>query len=407
MQVKGNAAGAIGSDSSNENEIGSMNGFSEQRFSARTKMQTSDATNDSQTSRNKSQGPNHPPRFCIELLSPIRWALRAFITCRFLKDLNAEYSITKPCKFFKSTNGSQVTQRRVLGTVSHHFDRVECNIDVQYLKDSKNTSDPHAAQSKSVEEKIKKKAKLSLKESLNRYSYNKNESMSAKSNVDTRPDTPMDSCNTNSVPKQDQVTPPDLLPQMNYLSHTGSNLEVNAEMMKKLWQDGTFSDVIIISPNGRRFPAHRSILSVRSRKFFEILCSKRYLDYINSNSLLEIQLHDIHDDSLHKLLEYIYTGGISKLDSNVIDLYRTAEKFEFSDLKELCIRSFKDKLDINNASDILILTDEVDLPDLKKHVMQFMNQNIQLLFESESFKRMTESKPKLIVELYYLLGKNK
>ena len=77
---------------------------------------------------------------------------------------------------------------------------------------------------------------------------------------------------------------------------------VSINTLKELWKDQDFTDVTLVTSDGRRqLKAHRIILSYASSVFNNI-----FRQHKHQNPL--IFLHDIHFGILEKILEFIYTG---------------------------------------------------------------------------------------------------
>ncbi|KAJ8683734.1 hypothetical protein QAD02_019526 [Eretmocerus hayati] len=177
-------------------------------------------------------------------------------------------------------------------------------------------------------------------------------------------------------------------------------LEVRIDVMKELLRDGNHSDVSIYTSSGKKFQAHKAILSMRSKEFHEMLKSGQ------GPLKDEIKLGNLSDALVENMLEYIYIGKVSQFN-NVVELYKVAKKFGLHGLTKLCLESFREKLEVSNASDILILSDEDNLIDLKERVINFINENIRDVLVTKSFQIMKQTNPSLVVELYCSLGEKK
>ncbi|KAJ8683733.1 hypothetical protein QAD02_019525 [Eretmocerus hayati] len=400
--------------------------------------------------RLQSKGPNSPPQLILDLIKPIRWTLQAVVTTRLFCNSKEVRSIVKTCKFRKKSSPLLVQQCVIGLIIDDNIDCIACKIsEVQYIRPAKTTCTKQETDASIAMQSTASNSDSSEQSSIRRFprhriifdddqdddlwdqwdppppprrrfkaSRLKSPPIREKSEISSRNvclDGLTSACITSKMPitgtdvvechnankgTNRQVRPLTMSQQCADLPFLNLDLGVSLEVMKKLLLTGHHSDITLITQDGKRVKAHKTILSARSRKFSEM-----FKDDCSATPS-EIQICGISEPSLKQVMEYIYTANVSNLDNNIIDLYRSSQTYELHSLRDLCIQNFKAKLDIDNAADILIISDESSLIPLKKDVIEFINQHVQRILDSPNFQKMSRSHPTLVVELYFALGKN-
>ncbi|GFY53128.1 hypothetical protein TNIN_190631 [Trichonephila inaurata madagascariensis] len=123
-----------------------------------------------------------------------------------------------------------------------------------------------------------------------------------------------------------------------------NSTRVLKENLESSYKEDLLCDVNLKTKT-RSFPAHRSILSARSRVFkamFTHDMKEKNSEYVN--------VEDLNDDTVQRLLHYIYTATLLDLKwDSAANLYAAADKYEILSLKSECSSFFKDKLFHDNA----------------------------------------------------------
>ncbi|XP_037043210.1 protein roadkill-like [Bradysia coprophila] len=107
----------------------------------------------------------------------------------------------------------------------------------------------------------------------------------------------------------------------------------NAALMNDLNQllkEPKYSDVTIICSGGV-LKAHKCILAARSTFFSETFKSVESI----AN---EVTIMDVDVCVMKLVLQFIYTGEISLSETDLMEILRCAEKFDLSELRDLCIK---------------------------------------------------------------------
>ena len=82
-----------------------------------------------------------------------------------------------------------------------------------------------------------------------------------------------------------------------------------------------FSDVTLVTGDGKKIKAHRAILSARCT-FFEKMFSIEMLE----KDKTEIEILDIEFEMLEKVVEFIYSGTVQNLNKFAFELLPVADK---------------------------------------------------------------------------------
>ncbi|GFX72047.1 speckle-type POZ protein B [Trichonephila clavipes] len=126
-------------------------------------------------------------------------------------------------------------------------------------------------------------------------------------------------------------------------------------------------DFIIVCEN-RTFPVHTVVLAARSPVF------NRMLQY----NMLEMRfrrviIEDVRSTIVQLMLSYMYSGTVRDLEyGEAFDLYRAADKYDMSVLKERCSWFLMSFLNVRNVRCFLALAYFHSDPVMMKHALKFL-----------------------------------
>lgn len=149
-----------------------------------------------------------------------------------------------------------------------------------------------------------------------------------------------------------------------------------------LLTDPIYSDFTIESSEGDKFNVHRIILTAHSEVFKAML---REDTAESQNSF--VKLVDVSTDELKCVLEFIYTGTITKFDTNVCNLLVLADQYNISGLRELSQYILSKQLTEENALETLVIADMYNADSLKIAAMVLIKGNPKIL-KSNTFKEV-------------------
>ncbi|GFT35069.1 TD and POZ domain-containing protein 3 [Trichonephila clavipes] len=149
---------------------------------------------------------------------------------------------------------------------------------------------------------------------------------------------------------------------------TSSDLtRILQENLESLYKENLLCDTKLKTKTGTCL-AHKNILSARSPVFKAMFNN----DMKEKNSEY-VYIEDLDDDTVQRMLLYIYTATVPDLQWDIAcDLYTAADKYEILSLKSKCSSFLKDNLSQGNACNLLILADEHQDQDLISAIQDYI-----------------------------------
>ncbi|KAM8970650.1 LOW QUALITY PROTEIN: kelch repeat and BTB domain-containing protein 7-like [Sarcophilus harrisii] len=125
---------------------------------------------------------------------------------------------------------------------------------------------------------------------------------------------------------------------------------------------------------GRLFACNRSVLAAACPYF-----KSMFMGGLFESQQSRVTMHDVDAESLAMLLDYCYTGRVSVSETNVQQLYATADMLQLEYVREACATFLARRLDVANCASILIFADAFNHPQLRAKALAFMARNFSLL----------------------------
>ncbi|XP_065205298.1 speckle-type POZ protein B-like isoform X9 [Planococcus citri] len=155
-----------------------------------------------------------------------------------------------------------------------------------------------------------------------------------------------------------------------------------SENFVSLLENQELTDVII-SANGKDYPAHKAVLAARSPVFRAMF---KYST--RENMLNRVDIEDINEIVVGEMLKYIYTGKCSNLKKLAAELLAAADKYDLYQLKMICARTLLEGLSVENAAKVLVLADMHCVKELKNKVIKFIVSKPTEVLSTEGWKRI-------------------
>lgn len=155
------------------------------------------------------------------------------------------------------------------------------------------------------------------------------------------------------------------------------------------------------------FHAHKAILLSRSSSFGAQI--RAGTNYNTANSKLpsvDLYIDDLDPSTVRIMLTYIYTGRLVnssdelKSNLNAIDLFRAAVKYDLHELRELAKTTMLDMLKIENAIEMLEVSDQANDASLKQQVLAFIRSNALAVSKTNNWMEFTKRHPHLIIDAF-------
>ncbi|GBN25831.1 Speckle-type POZ protein [Araneus ventricosus] len=172
------------------------------------------------------------------------------------------------------------------------------------------------------------------------------------------------------------------------------HMTVLIDDLKSMYNDALFTDTVLRTPT-HEFPVHKAILSARS-PVFNRMFSTDMME--NNNGCVEIT--DFEDDTVHRMLLYMYTDSLKDLELEGADeLYKIAEKYDIPSLKSSCSYFLKENLYQTNACGVLFLADQHNDVDLKIAAQKYIISQSDQFFESQEWEDFMSAHLKLAADV--------
>ena len=160
--------------------------------------------------------------------------------------------------------------------------------------------------------------------------------------------------------------------------------------MEQLFSNKMFADVKITCGD-KTFQCHKSILASRSPVF-----NAMFVFSMTENDTGCVRIENMLPEVLDKLLNYIYTGIATSLDTLAKEVLAAAHLYQVEKLKQLCEEKLSSNIDVENCIDLLVLSDLHQASILKDKSLKSLSRNIE---DVNNWKETLKDYPALMVEL--------
>ena len=176
------------------------------------------------------------------------------------------------------------------------------------------------------------------------------------------------------------------------LPSTGTGTWINH--FKNLLHTNYLSD-IVVTVKGRKFDAHKLVLSTRSpvlAAMFQTNFSEKQTNTLN--------IEDIEPDAFAEMMRFLYTDEVENLDGLATDLLAAADKYMLDLLKTKCEVFLADNITVQNCSQLLLLSDLHSADGLKKIALDFVRSRSDAIVETTDWQELLESaRPQLLRDI--------
>ncbi|XP_065205319.1 protein roadkill-like [Planococcus citri] len=155
-----------------------------------------------------------------------------------------------------------------------------------------------------------------------------------------------------------------------------------SENFASLFESQEFTDVVL-SINGKDFPAHKAVLAARSSVFHAM-----FTHTTKENELNRVEIEDINEQVVGEMLKYIYTGKCKNLNEFAGELLAAADKYDLYQLKTMCAKTLFERVSVENAASLLALADMHRVKELKNKVIKFIVSNPTEVMGTEGWENI-------------------
>lgn len=108
-----------------------------------------------------------------------------------------------------------------------------------------------------------------------------------------------------------------------------------------------------------------------------ILCRSPVFNAMFIHNMTEAQekiidIEDLDIETVRDMLKYMYAGKIENLNTRSPRLLEAADKYQLSELKEICEETLCDNLTVDSCLECLVLADLHTAEDLKQAAIKFV-----------------------------------
>lgn len=164
--------------------------------------------------------------------------------------------------------------------------------------------------------------------------------------------------------------------------------------LKPLLETSMLSDCII-KIGDDLLKCHRCVLGLHSDVFRQMF---EHTTTTESRSGV-VEMPDTTEPAARTMLEYMYTGSITKLDKHATDLLALAEKYGMIKLKDICEGNLCTAINTGNACQMLIFADTYRAQRVRDAAIKFISENHGQLLDTMEWKTMKESNPLLASDI--------
>jgi len=168
--------------------------------------------------------------------------------------------------------------------------------------------------------------------------------------------------------------------------------------VQSIFGDVINSDVVIIAGK-EKFHCHKNILSARCEVFKNMLSPNTLESESNT-----IEVKEVTPEAVESMLKFIYTGEVpDDPEKLTIDLLNITEMYLLDHLKEACLTSLVEKLEVSSCITTFIMADRYVSGGsggrLRELLIKFMRCKAEEVVETDNWDKLMDNHPALAKEL--------
>lgn len=160
--------------------------------------------------------------------------------------------------------------------------------------------------------------------------------------------------------------------------------ELVSTQFEELFKNKAQSDVYL-NFGGRIFPAHKIILSARS-KMFAAMFEHETAEKLSN----QVDIQDIDSDVFQEVLHYLYTGRMSRetLDKMAVGVLAVADKYLLDELKAECENHLTKRISADNCAELLAFAAQPHpAMHLKKYAVDYFRRYPDLVMATDGWQK--------------------
>jgi len=161
------------------------------------------------------------------------------------------------------------------------------------------------------------------------------------------------------------------------------------------FQQQEFTDFEIVCED-KNLQCHKVVLAARSPVFRAML-----LNNMEESTRARVEPKEFNSQTMSMLLKFLYTGAVEQelLDKNAEAVFKAADYYEVTGLKQICEKSLMRKVTIGNMLEMLVLADMYKAPDLREATKSLIVANSKELLKKRQWKERLKESGHLVFEI--------
>ena len=170
------------------------------------------------------------------------------------------------------------------------------------------------------------------------------------------------------------------------------------DLREMLFAEKEFVDVKILC-NGKTFECHKIVLSCQSQVFKAMIENKTMVE--KEAGVLEFEENDISSDVMEQVVFFLYHDKVENAKMINPDLLHAAVKYNIKGLLDECRKHFESTLSLQNALDILVLSETTNQENLFVTASRFVGKNLGSLEKSNNYQKMVNEDPNMLSRVFF------
>merc|ERR1712062_550903 len=171
------------------------------------------------------------------------------------------------------------------------------------------------------------------------------------------------------------------------------------EAIGNLCLDNDLSDIKIIC-DGKEFPCHKLLLSLRSSVFKAMFSSDLKISDAEDESTLKIE--DISAVTMTQFIKFLYTDEL-KSDNIDVNLLIAANKYDLKRLVNICLIHLGSIIDATNVMEITFTAYLIDNDQLLQKASKFISNNIGAIKKPDQWDQIKKTYPHIATKVMDLI----
>ncbi len=146
------------------------------------------------------------------------------------------------------------------------------------------------------------------------------------------------------------------------------------------------------------FHCHKFMLA-RKSAVFDAMFSHNFEEAYSN----KVVISDLESDAVLEMLRFIYTGKVQHMEKVNKMVLVAADKYNITDLKELCEKSLCNSMTVENVCSLLLLARDRVSQELKRRAVDFISQNIDAVTNSDGWQDLVRE-PTLMTDIVRAMG---